>query len=129
AISGFGMDNAGEHANRAGLAIVAEAMSGATGLTRDHSGNPVWCGFALGDITAAVAAHAGVLSRCATRSITALAACSTWASSSACCRWCRSPWVACRSRAKACRASPARTVSTAFPTARFPRLTARSTSA
>ncbi len=61
AISGFGMDNAGEHANRAGLAIVAEAMSGATGLTRDHSGNPVWCGFALGDITAAVAAHAGVL--------------------------------------------------------------------
>jgi len=60
-ISGFGMDNAGEHANRAGLAIVAEAMSGATGLTRDHSGNPVWCGFALGDITAAVSAHAGIL--------------------------------------------------------------------
>jgi formyl-CoA transferase len=61
AISGFGIDNAGEHGNRAGLAIVAEAMSGATGLTRDHSGNPVWCGFALGDITAAVAAHAGIL--------------------------------------------------------------------
>lgn len=60
-ISGFGMDNAGDHANRAGLAIVAEAMSGATGLTRDHLGNPVWCGFALGDITAAVAAHAGIL--------------------------------------------------------------------
>jgi crotonobetainyl-CoA:carnitine CoA-transferase CaiB-like acyl-CoA transferase len=60
-ISGFGMDNAGEYDDRAGLAIVAEAMSGATGLTRDHSGNPVWCGFALGDITAAVSAHAAVL--------------------------------------------------------------------
>jgi formyl-CoA transferase len=60
-ISGFGMDNAGEYADRAGLAIVAEAMSGATGLTRDHSGNPVWCGFALGDITAAVSAHAAIL--------------------------------------------------------------------
>ncbi len=60
-ISGFGMENAGESAGRAGLAIVAEAMSGATGLTRDHSGNPVWCGFALGDITAAVSAHAAIL--------------------------------------------------------------------
>ena len=60
-ISGFGMENAGESAGRAGLAIVAEAMSGATGLTRDHQGNPVWCGFALGDITAAVSAHAGIL--------------------------------------------------------------------
>jgi formyl-CoA transferase len=55
------MANSGESAGRAGLAIVAEAMSGATGLTRDHSGNPVWCGFALGDITAAVSAHAGIL--------------------------------------------------------------------
>lgn len=60
-ISGFGMDNSGEYTDRAGLALVAEAMSGATGLTRDHSGNPVWCGFALGDITAAVSAHAGIL--------------------------------------------------------------------
>ena len=60
-ISGFGMENSGEHADRAGLAIVAEAMSGATGLTRDHLGNPVWCGFALGDITAAVSAHAAIL--------------------------------------------------------------------
>lgn len=60
-ISGFGMDEAGEYGDRAGLAIVAEAMSGATGLTRDHHGNPVWCGFALGDITAAVAAHASIL--------------------------------------------------------------------
>jgi formyl-CoA transferase len=55
------MNNAGQYEDRAGLAIVAEAMSGATGLTRDHSGNPVWCGFALGDITAAVSAHAAVL--------------------------------------------------------------------
>jgi formyl-CoA transferase len=60
-ISGFGIENAGEHADRAGLAMVAEAMSGATGLTRDRSGNAVWCGFALGDITAAVSAHAAIL--------------------------------------------------------------------
>jgi formyl-CoA transferase len=60
-ISGFGMDNAGEHADRAGLAMVAEAMSGATGLTRDHAGHPVWCGFALGDIMAGVSAHAAIL--------------------------------------------------------------------
>lgn len=60
-ISGFGLDKSGQYADRAGLAIVAEAMSGATGLTRDHSGNPVWCGFALGDITASVSAHAAIL--------------------------------------------------------------------
>ncbi|QDL38595.1 CaiB/BaiF CoA transferase family protein [Rhodoferax sediminis] len=60
-ISGFGLEDAGEHADRAGLAMVAEAMAGATGLTRDHSGNAVWCGFALGDIMAAVSAHAGIL--------------------------------------------------------------------
>ncbi|HSW17682.1 MAG TPA: CoA transferase [Ramlibacter sp.] len=60
-ISGFGIENSGEYADRAGLAMVAEALSGATGLTRDHSGNPVWCGFALGDIMAAVSAHAGIL--------------------------------------------------------------------
>jgi crotonobetainyl-CoA:carnitine CoA-transferase CaiB-like acyl-CoA transferase len=60
-ISGFGIANSGEHADRAGLAMVAEAMAGATGLTRDHSGNPVWCGFALGDIMAAASAHAGIL--------------------------------------------------------------------
>jgi formyl-CoA transferase len=60
-ISGFGMENSGESAGRAGLAIVAEALSGATGLTKDQSGNPVWCGFALGDITASVSAHAAIL--------------------------------------------------------------------
>ena len=60
-ISGFGLQGAGEYADRAGLAMVAEAMAGATGLTRDHNGNAVWCGFALGDIMAAVSAHAGIL--------------------------------------------------------------------
>jgi len=60
-ISGFGLENAGEHGDRAGLAMVAEAMSGATGLTRDRRGEPVWCGFALGDITAAFSAHAAIL--------------------------------------------------------------------
>jgi crotonobetainyl-CoA:carnitine CoA-transferase CaiB-like acyl-CoA transferase len=60
-ISGFGLKDSDEYSDRAGLAIVAEAMSGAIGLTRDHDGNPVWCGFALGDITAAVAAHASIV--------------------------------------------------------------------
>jgi len=60
-ISGFGMKDSGEYADRAGLAMVAEAMAGATGLTRDHSGNAVWCGFALGDIMAGVSAHAAIL--------------------------------------------------------------------
>lgn len=60
-ISGFGLENSGEYADRAGLAMVAEAMSGSTGLTRDHSGNAVWCGFAQGDIMAAVSAHAAIL--------------------------------------------------------------------
>jgi formyl-CoA transferase len=41
--------------------MVAEAMAGATGLTRDHDGNPVWCGFALGDIMAGMPAHAAIL--------------------------------------------------------------------
>lgn len=60
-ISGFGMEDAGEFADRAGLALVAEAMTGATGLTRDHAGNPVWCGFALGDILAGMTAHGAIL--------------------------------------------------------------------
>ena len=60
-ISGFGLFDAGEDADRAGLAMVAEALSGATGLTRDREGRPVWCGFALGDIAAATTAHAGIL--------------------------------------------------------------------
>ena len=60
-ISGFGMENSGALADRAGLAMVAEAMSGATGLTRDHSGNPVWCGFALGDAMSALSVHSSIV--------------------------------------------------------------------
>ncbi|KWF24857.1 hypothetical protein WT56_00830 [Burkholderia pseudomultivorans] len=60
-ISGYGIEDAGEYADRAGLAMVAEAMTGATGLTRDHAGNPVWCGFALGDVLAGMTAHAAIL--------------------------------------------------------------------
>ncbi|AHG64098.1 CaiB/BaiF CoA transferase family protein [Advenella mimigardefordensis] len=60
-ISGFGLHNAGKFTDRAGLAMVAEAMSGTTSLTRDHDGNPVWCGFALGDIVAGMAAHSAIL--------------------------------------------------------------------
>lgn len=60
-ISGFGIKDAGANVDRAGLAMVAEAMSGTTGLTRDHNGNPVWCGFAMGDILAGMTAHAAIL--------------------------------------------------------------------
>lgn len=60
-ISGFGIKDAGTNTDRAGLAMVAEAMSGTTGLTRDHEGNPVWCGFAMGDILAGMTAHAAIL--------------------------------------------------------------------
>lgn len=60
-ISGFGLERSGKYADRAGLAMVAEALSGTTSLTRDHSGNPVWCGFALGDIASGMTAHAAIL--------------------------------------------------------------------
>lgn len=60
-ISGFGLERSGRYADRAGLAMVAEALSGTTSLTRDHSGNPVWCGFALGDITSGITAHGAIL--------------------------------------------------------------------
>lgn len=60
-ISGFGIEDAGVNEDRAGLAMVAEAMSGTTGLTRDHQGQPVWCGFAMGDIMAAMSTHAAIL--------------------------------------------------------------------
>lgn len=60
-MTGFGLKNPGEDENRAGLAMVAEALSGTTGLTRDRSGMPVWCGFALGDIATGMTAHAAVL--------------------------------------------------------------------
>jgi crotonobetainyl-CoA:carnitine CoA-transferase CaiB-like acyl-CoA transferase len=60
-ITGFGLKDAGPYAERAGLAMVAEAMSGTTSLTRDHEGNPVWCGFAMGDILAGMTAHSAIL--------------------------------------------------------------------
>lgn len=60
-ITGFGYKNAGEYEGRAGLAMIGEALSGSTSLTRDHQGNPVWCGFALGDVAAGMTAHAGIL--------------------------------------------------------------------
>lgn len=60
-ISGFGLERAGPFADRAGLAMVGEALSGTTSLTRDHSGNPVWCGFALGDVAASMTAHSAIL--------------------------------------------------------------------
>lgn len=60
-ISGFGLSNAGAFADRAGLAMTGEALSGATGMTRDRTGRPVWCGYALGDVACAMTAHSAVL--------------------------------------------------------------------
>jgi crotonobetainyl-CoA:carnitine CoA-transferase CaiB-like acyl-CoA transferase len=60
-MSGFGLVNSGPDANRAGLAMVAEAIAGTTGLTRDREGRPTWCGFAMGDILTGMTAHAAVL--------------------------------------------------------------------
>lgn len=60
-ITGFGYKNAGEYEGRAGLAMIGEALTGATSLTRDHQGNPVWCGFALGDVAAGMTAHSAIL--------------------------------------------------------------------
>lgn len=60
-MSGFGLVDAGPDANRAGLAMVAEAISGTTGLTRDREGRPTWCGFALGDIVTGMTAHSAAL--------------------------------------------------------------------
>ncbi len=60
-ISGYGFERAGDFADRAGLAMVAEATSGVTALTRDHAGNPVWCGYPLGDVIAGMTAHCAIL--------------------------------------------------------------------
>src|SRR6478752_126792 len=60
-MSGFGLFDSGPDANRAGLAMVAEALAGTTGLTRDREGRPTWCGFAMGDILTGMTAHAAVL--------------------------------------------------------------------
>ena len=60
-LTGFGLVNAGADENRAGLAMVAEALAGTNGLARDREGRPVWCGFALGDIVTGMTAHAAIL--------------------------------------------------------------------
>jgi crotonobetainyl-CoA:carnitine CoA-transferase CaiB-like acyl-CoA transferase len=60
-ISGFGMEDAGEHADRADLAMVAEAKTGTTVLTRDHPRNPARCAFALSDVLAGMTVHAALL--------------------------------------------------------------------
>ncbi|MBN9889342.1 CaiB/BaiF CoA transferase family protein [Salipiger abyssi] len=60
-ISGFGLENAGEFGDRAGLAMTGEAMSGSTGMTRDREGRPVWCGYALGDVATGMTAHSAIL--------------------------------------------------------------------
>jgi crotonobetainyl-CoA:carnitine CoA-transferase CaiB-like acyl-CoA transferase len=60
-MTGFGLANAGADENRAGLAMVAEALAGTNGLARDREGRPVWCGFALGDIVTGMTAHAAIL--------------------------------------------------------------------
>ncbi|EWT07330.1 hypothetical protein N864_05535 [Intrasporangium chromatireducens Q5-1] len=69
-MSGFGLYNTGEDPNRAGLAMVAEAVSGTTALTRDREGRPTWCGFALGDIVTGMTAHSSVLLGLRERDIT-----------------------------------------------------------
>jgi crotonobetainyl-CoA:carnitine CoA-transferase CaiB-like acyl-CoA transferase len=60
-MTGFGMENTGEDENRAGLAMVAEALAGTNSLTRDREGRETWVGFAMGDILMGMTAHAGVL--------------------------------------------------------------------
>lgn len=61
-ITGFGVENTidGER-DRAGLAVVAEAISGVTNLTKDRNHAPVWCGFALGDMMAGLTAFHSAL--------------------------------------------------------------------
>jgi crotonobetainyl-CoA:carnitine CoA-transferase CaiB-like acyl-CoA transferase len=61
-ITGFGVEDTvdGER-DRAGLAVVAEAIGGVTNLTKDRDHNPVWCGFPLGDMMAGITAyHSGL---------------------------------------------------------------------
>jgi len=61
-ITGFGVeDTINNERERAGLAVVAEAISGITNLTKDRNGAPVWCGFPLGDMIAGHTAYSSVL--------------------------------------------------------------------
>lgn len=61
-ISGFGVNDTLEgERERAGLAVVAEALSGVTSLTKDRQHQPVWCGFALGDMMAGITGYSTAL--------------------------------------------------------------------
>jgi crotonobetainyl-CoA:carnitine CoA-transferase CaiB-like acyl-CoA transferase len=60
-MTGFGLERSDPDADRAGLAMVAEGLSGTTSLTRDRTGMPVWCGFALGDIVSGMIAQNAIL--------------------------------------------------------------------
>ncbi|MEV0184218.1 CoA transferase [Streptomyces sp. NPDC050625] len=60
-MTGFGIENTGEDGNRAGLAMVAEALAGTNSLTRDREGRATWVGFAMGDVLTGMTAHAAIL--------------------------------------------------------------------
>jgi crotonobetainyl-CoA:carnitine CoA-transferase CaiB-like acyl-CoA transferase len=72
-ITGFGVNDTidGER-DRAGLAVVAEAIAGLTNLTKDRQHNPVWVGFALGDMIAGITAYSSALAAVIERSKTGL---------------------------------------------------------
>lgn len=46
---------------RPGVAIVAEAASGLTGLTRDRYGRPTWIGFPLGDLSSGLTMYGAIM--------------------------------------------------------------------
>lgn len=60
-MTGFGLENTGEDENRAGLAMVAEALAGTNSLTHDREGRPTWVGFAMGDVLTGMTAHSAIL--------------------------------------------------------------------
>ena len=57
-----GLEFAGSLATRGGLAIVAEAESSVTGMTRDATGTPLPLGLPLGDMGTGMAAYAAITS-------------------------------------------------------------------
>ena len=56
-----GLESAGEHARRGGLAIIAEAESGVGGLQRRADGSPMGLGFPLGDMGSGMAAYGAIV--------------------------------------------------------------------
>ena len=60
--------------DRPGVAIVAEAASGITGVTRARDGKPTWVGWALGDLTAGLVLYAAVATALVARERTGLGA-------------------------------------------------------